>query len=533
MVRIDTLYNLSKTNPRVTLQQRFGTISSVEQNLPHFVRWARHVYPNKPAMTNSEILATFEAPACHTDHVVKTDAPLGGTHVDLTNGIGSRETIDWGDGQWDFNIPTVFCFGRYRGSGSGHASGSWGQTAGTGISVAHDAWISRVFPRRDLFVSDTYFMNGGYQESFEISGFRFKGGRMNQNYDTSYESSAVMVFDAGESSIIEKCYAEGFNTSGFTAIKGTSFSIRNCSSFQNGRFGYLILGGNTNIFHLDLVSGDDNGEFLMASLPMGNLVGGGTIRATIVHHETGTRVGRQMGIAWLDGRFTCTITAIHNQNLGVTVPSAFRLNGRIYASQLTVGGLNFSASDGNYTRIIDDVGQNRWWGTGDDIRHKPFSFVWQRELGGVTCTNYPVSRSSGLPAPSTCHIVVIDQLASTPVPCPPSVVKLNGFPVANPPSGGTIDIPIRQGNQPIGNWENGAWMIPNCPDPVPTPTPDPDPVPTPTPDPECVWVVGPWGNWSKCRLFSQSRKRTVVSSIEGCVPKEPKPTTQEFRACVK
>jgi hypothetical protein len=511
-MKINELYSLSNTNPRRTLGQRYGNIGAVQSAMPHFVLWARHNYPNKPPMTDAEILATFEAPAAHTDYVVKTDAPLGGTHVDLSNGIGSRATVEWGDGDWEFNIPTVFALGRYYGSGNGQASGSWGRTAGTGITLNLGAWISRVFPRRTPFMSDTYFMGGGYQESFHIKGFRFKGGRMNQPYTNAFESEGVLVWDAGESSLIELCYAEGFNTAGFTAIKGTSFSIRNCSSFSNGRFGVLLLGGNSNIFHVDLLSGDDNGEFLIASLPHGSMIGGGTIRATIVHHETGTRASRQMGIGWFDGRFTAIISAIHNQNFGVTVPAAFRVNGRTYASQLTVAGMNFSASDGNYTRIIDDIGQNRWWGTGNDIRHKPFSFVWQRELGGVVCTNYPVSRSSGANVPTTCHIVVADPLPGggdcpEPVPCPDCPDCPEPVPCPECPEPTPCPDPV---------------PCPDCPDCPDQPAPDPDPEPEPEPMGrwECRWV----NTGARCGLWNLQRRQRYECECVGGPCAEPAPT---------
>jgi hypothetical protein len=538
-VDIVQAYSISTVLKNRTLQQKFGTIGAVNIALPNFVRWARHVYPNKRAMTDAEILATYEFPASWTDWVVKTDAPLGQTFVDLSNGIGSRANITVTHGEWMFNIPAVFAFGQYYGSGSSHASGSWGQTGGTAFVVDHNAWLSGPFPRRDLLVSDTYFMNAGYQESYVIKGFRLKGGRLNQAYTSTYESTGVMVFDAGESSIIEYVYAEGFNTAGFTSIKGTSFSIRNCSSFQNGRFGYLLLGSSSNIIHMDLVSGDDNGEFLVAALPHDGLPGGGTIRMTIVHHETGTRVNRPQGIAWLDGRFVCNITSIHNQNFIVTVPTAFRLNARTFASQLNVGGLLFSSSDGNYTRVIDDVGTGRWYGTGADIKHKPFSFSWESLNGGSICTNYTVTRSSNAPAPTTCKVVIVDgpsagcpppTVCPDPVPCPEcpppatcaaATFRINGTAVATVPAGAAANIQVTQGGTATGSLQSGAWVVapcaqcPECPE-CPTEPPT---------GPELgQWVTGPWVRSStRCGLFGSFRvyNRTVECSTANCA--EPKP----------
>jgi hypothetical protein len=53
----------------------------------------------------------------------------------------------------------------------------------------------------------------------------------------------------------------------------------------------------------------------------------------------------------------------------------------------------------------------------------------------------------------------------------------------------------------------------------------------PPPPPACSWVVGPWGAWSACNGVTQTRTRSVVSSVVGCTPVDPMPPTSESQSC--
>jgi hypothetical protein len=135
-----------------------------------------------------------------------------------------------------------------------------------------------------------------------------------------------------------------------------------------------------------------------------------------------------------------------------------------------------------------------WWATGNDIRHKPYSFVYQSNLGGVNCTNYAVSRGGGAQAPTTCYPITIEVGGSTPCPecpdCPPTV---------------------------------------ECPDPVPCPDPEPCPDPPTEPVP-CVYTPSTWSAWGPCVNGTETRTRTYTTTPVGCVAGTP-PAVVDTRSC--
>jgi predicted esterase len=48
--------------------------------------------------------------------------------------------------------------------------------------------------------------------------------------------------------------------------------------------------------------------------------------------------------------------------------------------------------------------------------------------------------------------------------------------------------------------------------------------------PTCTWVIGPWSPWSSCINGTQTRTRSVQSSLAGCIPSDPMPATSETQS---
>lgn len=465
-------YSLSHLSKR-TFAQRAGSITAARTmaDLKHFVGYAEWQGQGKLAMTTEEILAVGEVEACALNAMWETDALLGDTFINFGDGCGSRAEIIYPHGTFKVMIPLQVAFNRIIGGGTGTYSDGTRTTGGTRIEIDHTRWLTRVFPERNCMQTENYMRKVGYQESYDISGFRFIGGRESQAYTNAFTSYGFASHDAGETAVIEKCYSVGFNSAGFHFRKGTPGTGRLLSSFCNSVAGFYFSEGSVNTFDGSTLSGDDNPALIMVR--SGGGVAGGTLNFNLIKSETGTRTPyRGQIILDAQGAFNIVMSGVSAQVLAGKLDAAFVIDPQGFPAQLDVRGFRECGSGGEvagYTRLLQD-GSYGWSHPGYCV---PISFLWSSP--GLLTSNRSLVRTA-----SNCK------------------TRLGFF------SSGS-----------------GTFNYTNCSPAYAQGTAPPQPA--------CTYTTGAWSAWSACTGGIETRTRTVTASPAGCTGTPP--ASVETRTC--
>ncbi|TXH47165.1 MAG: hypothetical protein E6Q97_27800, partial [Desulfurellales bacterium] len=305
-----------------------------------FVQWAEFL-----GMTRAELLSVNEFAAAWNNEIWSTDgyvAPnVQGAYPQ--NGCQSRVNINASGVYYaKTNIPCIVAFGKYTGGGTGNYTDATGTTGGTQIEVDHAAWLSRIFPGRYLFQTDTWATNTimGYQESFIFEGFRLEGGWTSKVHDPSFESAGIAIWDSGETSRVEHVYAFGFNSYGFLNVRGTPTIFNGCSAFSCGIGGFGLLGNDLATIALYSPSGDDNAALIFIDGAY-DRPGGSTITIVAAKHENGKRTPvRDQRL--IRARGACNIVvdgaSVHST---YTIETLIEVDFQQYLGQIDVRGLRY------------------------------------------------------------------------------------------------------------------------------------------------------------------------------------------------
>jgi len=379
--------------------------------------------------------------------------------------------------------------GIYEGMGSRFSDRNGSHSYGsTGLYIDHDNWKSKFYKDKILIRSINWGIDGGFgawSHHVKVKNFYFDGRRRTSWIPKDdIEQAGVGIWDSGEVSKIEDCYFEGFEKDGALLVRGTPAKIFNCSFFNTNRYGVASIGGgNVSLYG---ISGDENGLSLVGGGPGYGRPGSSCISIFGFKHETGTsgefRPWKGSALVDFEGWLTLTVSGGTFASTWIKPYCFIRIKPTVNRSSVTVSGVQFfaDASGGNVPLIL----------LYDELTNMEYRFVdtsWNTPITGFEWVQ-------GLGIKNNFATIPTSQRTNT-----PGRLQHVG------PDGATSFATAGLYN-PYG-------------DPVPPP---------PT---TCSWVTGNWSDWSTCVNGSQTRTRTVTSSVSGCVPTSAKPSETESRSC--
>lgn len=496
----DAPYLLTHADGQKTLNQKWvveggQTIAYVKANIiPEL--FARY---NGLGWTDNEVMAMTLLPAYWNDWVIKG---LGGGQP-ITGVITSNNGVEVPAGVYLVNYPCITDGGEYIGQGTGFA-GSVGGTVSMNTNLVYDraGWIGGlggthldgtytsggqtiniVFDQANLIQTTTWqVLSGGrsYTESGYIDGFRLTGDNGSWYNTGQRRSNGMGMFDLGETYKIGRIFAETFNGSGVVLVRSTPATIDCLSSFQNAWSGIELVGSELNTININTLSGDDNPCMVGMSAGYGRGAGG-VLNVNFTKSESGKRTPNKGQILlWQRdpsyGLINFSDAQCDMNNLFLDALIVLKNNtaaaGQVVHAQ--VRGWNCR------TLVHDVTGGLRW--AAQSYRPERITYSFRNGVARLQdeCTGDAIP-SSTVNANDRLGLVanngVFDYVAGTPV------------------------YSITGGVTP------------------------------PPPPPSCSWVVGPWQAWSACSNGTQTRTRSVTSSVVGCTPTDPMPPTSESQSC--
>lgn len=315
-----------------TLQALGYTYATAKAKFGALIPWLESL-----GWSQAEVLGLYEFCAAWNDAFWRGNGYFSESPI-YSNITGTRCNIIAPHGAYRLNFPCLVNQGTYEGQGAGEYSGSPNQsTGGTGLYIDHSTWMNTRAPERFCLKSANWGTDT-YTECCTIKGFRFEGGRTNMIHDPSFVSAGVGMFDSGEASSIQSCYAFGFNTDGFMTVRGTPGSFAWCSSFSNGRYGFGMIGNDLSTTTFIGCSGDDN-NFLYGVESGFGRPGGGTTTVLGNKSESGKRTpSRKQGLFKGVGavNFICNGASLDSTD-GTT--TAVEVDFQTYNGQVDISGI--------------------------------------------------------------------------------------------------------------------------------------------------------------------------------------------------
>lgn len=448
--------------------------------------------------TSPEIMAFNLLPAYWNDAVLSGQG--GGQPI--TGRITSNNGVTVPAGNYLANFPCIMDGGDYRGAGTGFPgnAGSATVSMNTTITLNRSGWIGGVrvdgtyvptggsttnitFDSMNCLQSTTWQMLSGsnsYTESGSVDGFRLTGDQTSW-YDPAYTSHGLATWDIGEGWIIGRIFAENFNGYGWACVRGTPVTSNSCiSTFQNALGGIGLIGTELNTGTFVVASADDNpAQFVMISGYGRNA--GGVFTMCVQKSESGKRTPNKSQIL-LWQRTPC-YGLINIVNSQCAMSNGF-LDAMIVVNNNTTSGgqiIHAQLRGWNCRTILHDVTSGLRWPA---VEYRPERVTYSYRNGVARLQD----DCTGLALPSS-SVVATDRLGMVPV-------------------NGVFDYTT---GTPIYDIYGGG-------------TPPPPP-------PACVWVTGAWSAWSVCTGGTQTRTRSVTSSVVGCTPTDPMPPNSETQAC--
>lgn len=494
----DAPFYLSNAVGQKTLTQMWVTDSGYTQS-----HVETNIYPQLFARLNglgwhdTIVMKMNVGPAAHNEAMLKGHG--GGQPI--TGRITSNNGVRWPAGTYAVNFPCIIDGGECQGAGTGFSASPGAGTTqmNTTLVLNRSGWLGGVrvdgqytasggvttditFDSMNLIQSTTWQMLSGsfsYTESGYVDGFRLTGDNGSW-LDASYTSHGLATWDLGETYKIGRIFAETFNGYGWACVRGTPATAAEVSSFQNAMGGVGFIGTELNTIHIGTVSGDDNPALLVQQSGYGRGAGG-VISVVLAKSESGKRTPNKgqlllwqrdacYGLVNIDDA-QCDMTNLFLDAMIVTKTNTAALGNVVHAQ---VRGWNCR------TLVHDVTAGVRWPATS----YRPERINWSYrngasklfdELDGVLLQSQSVNATDRLGM--VANNGIFDYVTGTP----------------------TYD--IYGGGTP------------------------------PPPPPACSWITGAWSAWSTCTNNSQTRTRSVTSSVVGCTPTDPMPSTSETQSC--
>jgi len=465
-ISIKETYGISFATAKRLVREKYTSYAAAKTALPAGVGYLEFL-----GATQDEVMNCYEHELCWLDALAATDAPLGSTFRDFSNGIGSRAHLIAMEGSFPLTIPYIFASGKYTFMGSGTWHDATLTTSGTCLYIDAARWKARLFPEMNALQSENYMRKSGWQESFIIEGgLRIEGAHRLVKNNPAIKSYGVAVYDSGEASRLDDIYAMGFNDYGFKFVKGTPGNLRNLSSFENGIGGYLF--DSTSLATIVGVglSGDDNGETLV-DFVAGEAPAGGTITLINLKSETGTRIDKTTGlprvqsVARVRGAANVKIQGISAQVHAGRRPHAFDVDfrqpsGVQYESQLNVENYRECGNGpgAGYDQLLRNH-NSEWTGYGlnqiiDFKINKETVIASSILLTKRAVSTTPVDPPPPPPPPQPTPAPTIDTFTVSPT----SVVDSGSVTLAWTTTNAN-GVVITGGNGNVSSWPNGSIVL--------------------------------------------------------------------------
>lgn len=442
-----------------------------------YERWAWENSTGIPKRTDADFMKLTTFIAGELDlfwrghlHAISSD-PGGSGNIELGNG--------------DIKIPMqmLWTYGRIEGSGV-----FIHPPADTMISPDHANWLGDP-KKRNCLVSPTFGRNDvyGYHEGAYLDNVRFNGRRMSPWWDTSYESSGVVLWDAGEGSRIGRIKVDDFNDFGICLVRSTPADIENVSAFTNNRAAIGMIGSALGTIRVGILSGDDNPS-LLEMLPGFGREAGGNLTVDVIKCESATIGEGTLGthhkykgqvVGKLRGQFNVVIKNLSYASSWIKTAHLFWIDDRLVNGTPQNSRLEVSGKGFGYAALLADSRRGIYFDAPPD--YSAWHAVY---VNGVLTVNGVVQTAKPFLA--------------------------NAGPMGFARAGETLNFANATPQQQVSG---------TAPPPPPPPT-------------GCTWVLGTPGAWSACVGGSQSQTTPYVSSVAGCTPTTPKPAdVVTTRAC--
>lgn len=346
-----------------TLSGAGYTYSTAKAKYKAGVEWLEYL-----GATQAEVLACYEFAIATATAVWIGDAwPLGTAFINYANGCQSRaHVILPHGGNFRTNIALPAAHGIIEGQGSSVYFDGTTTTGGTGISVDHATWLTRLFPERFIFRSTTWGqgVEGQYAEGLTIRNLYLNGGKKMQPHDPTYVSAGIAIAQAGSTSLVSQVIAYGFNTAGILLVGAIPASMRDVRCFYNGRAGVLCSGTALSTIYMDAVEFDDNGRAILIEPGYGN-AGGGTITISAKSENGKNKIGgttvRPMPLIEARGAFNIVVNGWSAATYAGKTDYAFILDPQSFQASLSLRGFRHCGhpSSSEFAYLLRDA-THRW-----------------------------------------------------------------------------------------------------------------------------------------------------------------------------
>lgn len=298
--------------------------------------------------------------------------------------LASTTDIDVPEGAYFMNYPVDIGYADYMFGGTfvyypGNGS--------TNCLVWHEEWMGGI--EKDLFRTAMFATDlaGSYAESMSFQNVRLVGRAAKAILsDPSYKSVGAIFWDLGETSKVDRIYAEGFNNRGLRFVRGTPGQGDNLTVFNNCDGGIHLVGCAGATFDFGTISGDDNGALLEMEAGYGR-ESGGEVDVDAFKSEAGVtpidrNPHRKQKLMVLRGQFGVVggvANASHNQ---VRVDDLIEVDCRLQDGTKQVSNIVFGSIRGfNYGNLIKDIANG--WTAADPGDFQCFSFQYTSANGGA------------------------------------------------------------------------------------------------------------------------------------------------------
>ncbi len=314
-------------------------------------RWTRYLLRTETDFSMLSVLVVKWQEMGYSTSPLGPMNPLASTtDIECPEGLYLANYImDYGYADYSFGGTFVY----YPGNGS------------TNIGVWHEQWKGGA--DRDLFRHAMHGtdLSGSYSESFSFQNVRLLGRAAKSVLaDPSYRSCGANFWDCGETSKVDRIYAEGFNNQGMRFIRGTPAQGENLTAFNNCDAGIQLVGTAGNSFDFGVISGDDNGILFEQVAGFGREAGGQT-DIDLMKSEAGVtpierNPHRKQKLMVLRGQSGTNVGVCRGSHNQVRVDNLIEVdcrltNGAKQVSNLVIGSINGF----NYGNVVKDLA-NGW-----------------------------------------------------------------------------------------------------------------------------------------------------------------------------
>lgn len=489
---LDEAFGLNYTKS----QTQIGTDMTLAEAKTLFPKFYQRMTTKGPMflgrpLTDAEFLKLYWFDVCWGEALWQGQG--GGQPIE-TGYLSSQNHVVVPAGTYRHAIPAEFSAGEYEMDGTGYTDVN-NDSVNTKLEVGHENWLGNPAQRHSL-ISGSWGVTGnmGYVEGTQFHRFRING-RQDATaaiIAEKFESNGLMHHKPGEVTDSGRIWAENYRTRGFVLYQPTPHNLGNLSAFQCVVSGVGFLGAWGGTTNLALLSSDACGA-MFDFIPM-NGEAGGCLNIGAIKNETmvasSGRSWRGQCVGYLRGQFLVNIGVVSGAVGGGTLPALFVIDDRLVNGTPQGSYLEFRVKGFNYDSVVHDVRRGHMY----------------KSPGNYQAAKYEYSTADGTMISKGAKVTPVTGQAT---------FRINHVVGSGPLNTGPTATPYREIIVAPPAFPSTVYL---------------DAAVTPPPV-TCTWVTGAWGAWSACANGTQTRTRTVTSSVAGCTPTDPKPAETESQAC--